>query len=80
MDEEVGHHPLCAAESVFKNTSLSTNVYLNDFRPVTACSRLTGQHPEHWGRAAREAGHANHASPHILQAFIQTPDVSDVPE
>lgn len=46
----------------FKNTSLPTNVYLDDFCPITASTRLTEQ-PEMAGNAAKKQDMQPHASP-----------------
>lgn len=45
-----------------KNTSLPTNVYLNDFCPIKVSCRLTEQ-PEMGGTAAKKQDMQNHASP-----------------
>lgn len=71
-------HP-CALFQRFKNTSLPTSVYLNDFCPITASSRCTEQQPEMAGVAAKKQDMQTMQVLH-LQAFIQTSDVSGVPE
>lgn len=71
-------HP-CVFFQHFKNTSLPTSVYLNNFCPITASRRCTEQQPEMAGTAAKKQDMQTMQVLH-LQAFIQTSDVSGVPE
>lgn len=64
---------LCVLFQHFKNTSLPTNVYVDDFCAITASGGLTVR-PVMTGTVAKKAGQA---SPELTQAFIRTSDLSE---
>ena len=73
-------HP-CVLFQHFKNTSLPTNVYLNDFLSNYSIQPALLSGSQRWrGQLPRRSGTCKPCKSHILQAFIQTSDVSGVPE
>lgn len=73
-------HP-CVLFQHFKNTSLPTNVYLNDFLSNYSIQPALLSGSQRWrGQLPRRSGTCKPCKSHILQAFIQTSDISGVPE